>query len=74
MNFRELKYGTAIYDECNRKLAYSREAAKSGITQVICSRIAMAAPGMCKDVNKRCLIKLFVFRKLEIRNISFKAV
>lgn len=43
---RELKYGTPIFDVNNKKLGYSKEAAKSGIAQVTFSRIAMAAPGM----------------------------
>lgn len=38
--------GTTIYDENNNKLGNSTKAAESGITKVIFSRIAMAAPGM----------------------------
>ncbi|KRT80200.1 hypothetical protein AMK59_8391, partial [Oryctes borbonicus] len=46
MRSQELKDGTPIYDEDNNKLGLSKRAAQEGISQVILSRIGMAAPGM----------------------------
>ncbi|RZC34904.1 sideroflexin-3 [Asbolus verrucosus] len=46
MRAQELKNGTPVYDECNNKLGYSKNAAQAGISQVIFSRIFMATPGM----------------------------
>ncbi|KAF2884511.1 hypothetical protein ILUMI_21656 [Ignelater luminosus] len=46
MRSQELKIGTPVYDENNNKLGISKVAAQYGISQVILSRIAMAAPGM----------------------------
>lgn len=48
LSFRELKYGTPVFDANGNKLGYSRIAAQYGISQVILSRMAMALPGMGK--------------------------
>ncbi|XP_019411689.1 PREDICTED: sideroflexin-2 [Crocodylus porosus] len=46
MRQQELISGIAVTDENNNELGLSRRAAAKGITQVVISRIAMAAPGM----------------------------
>ncbi|XP_017770198.1 PREDICTED: sideroflexin-1, partial [Nicrophorus vespilloides] len=46
MRAQELRDGTPIYDQNDNRLGNSKAAAQSGIKQVICSRIAMATPGM----------------------------
>ena len=43
---RELKVGIPITDEQGARLGESAHAAKQAITQVVISRILMAAPGM----------------------------
>lgn len=53
--FRELKYGTPVFDANGNKLGYSRVAAQYGISQVILSRMAMALPGMGKWKSHRRL-------------------
>lgn len=44
--FRELKVGIPVTDENGTRLGESTNAAKQAITQVVISRILMAAPGM----------------------------
>lgn len=46
MRQQEILNGIAVTDENDNKLGHSRKAAIKGISQVIVSRIAMAAPGM----------------------------
>lgn len=46
MRQQELLNGIAVTDENGNKLGYSKKAAVKGITQVVISRITMAAPGM----------------------------
>ncbi|CAM5130250.1 unnamed protein product [Eretmochelys imbricata] len=46
MRQQELINGIMVTDEKDRELGYSRVAAAKGITQVVVSRIVMAAPGM----------------------------
>lgn len=46
MRQQELINGIAVTDENDNKLGHSRKAAIKGISQVVMSRIAMAAPGM----------------------------
>ncbi|XP_041125079.1 sideroflexin-2-like isoform X1 [Polyodon spathula] len=46
MRQQEILNGIAVVDENDNKLGYSRRAAVKGITQVVVSRITMAAPGM----------------------------
>jgi len=46
MRAQELKEGIPVQDEKNHKLGNSKTAARQGISQVIFSRVLMAAPGM----------------------------
>uniref|UniRef100_A0A3B3SS65 Sidoreflexin n=1 Tax=Paramormyrops kingsleyae TaxID=1676925 RepID=A0A3B3SS65_9TELE len=46
MRQQEILNGIAVTDENGNKLGHSRNAAIKGITQVVISRITMAAPGM----------------------------
>ncbi|XP_028844719.1 sideroflexin-2 isoform X3 [Denticeps clupeoides] len=46
MRQQEILNGIVVTDENGNKLGHSRKAAVTGITQVIISRITMAAPGM----------------------------
>uniref|UniRef100_A0A8C4SMB0 Sidoreflexin n=1 Tax=Erpetoichthys calabaricus TaxID=27687 RepID=A0A8C4SMB0_ERPCA len=46
MRQRELKFGIPITDENDNRLGESSKAAQQAITQVVVSRILMAAPGM----------------------------
>uniref|UniRef100_A0AAY5KA24 Sidoreflexin n=1 Tax=Esox lucius TaxID=8010 RepID=A0AAY5KA24_ESOLU len=48
MRQRELKYGIPVTDENGNRLGESVNAAKSGIVQVVVSRIGMAVPAMGK--------------------------
>lgn len=43
---REITDGIMMYDENDNELVKSKSAAYKGITQVVTSRITMAAPGM----------------------------
>ena len=43
---RELIDGIVVFDENNNPVGKSKKAAAKGITQVVISRITMAAPGM----------------------------
>jgi len=53
----ELTDGVAVFDENGNKVTESRMAAVKGISQVVLSRIVMAAPGM--------IILPFIMQKLE---------
>jgi hypothetical protein len=44
----ELINGIKVYDSEGEELGLSQRAARKGITQVVTSRVTMAAPGMCK--------------------------
>uniref|UniRef100_A0A3Q3ANV6 Sidoreflexin n=1 Tax=Kryptolebias marmoratus TaxID=37003 RepID=A0A3Q3ANV6_KRYMA len=46
MRQQEILNGIAVTDENGNKLGHSKKAATKGITQVVVSRITMAAPGM----------------------------
>ncbi|KAJ8404942.1 hypothetical protein AAFF_G00333290 [Aldrovandia affinis] len=46
MRQQEILGGIAVTDENGNKLGHSRRAAAKGITQVVVSRVTMAAPGM----------------------------
>ncbi|XP_078499790.1 sideroflexin-2 isoform X2 [Lissotriton helveticus] len=46
MRQQEILNGIMVTDENDNKLGYSKKAAVKGITQVVISRVAMAAPGM----------------------------
>lgn len=52
--FRELKHGIPITDENDNRLGESSKAAQQAISQVVVSRILMAAPGMGMDVMLLC--------------------
>jgi len=43
---RELANGVMMFDEAGNEMVTSKAAAAKGITQVVTSRIVMAAPGM----------------------------
>ncbi|XP_036341755.1 sideroflexin-1-3-like [Rhagoletis pomonella] len=65
MRLQELKNGVTLLDEKNNELGVSKKAAAAGITAVVASRIAMAAPGMVltplliSSLEKRGLLKRF---------------
>uniref|UniRef100_W8BC15 Sidoreflexin n=1 Tax=Ceratitis capitata TaxID=7213 RepID=W8BC15_CERCA len=65
MRMQELKNGVTLLDEKNNELGVSKKAAAVGITAVVASRIAMAAPGMVltplliQSLEKRGLLKRF---------------
>ena len=46
--FSELINGIKVYNKDGEELGLSQRAAVKGITQVVTSRITMAAPGMSK--------------------------
>ncbi len=49
--FRELSHGIPVFTEDGERVGESVTAAKKGITQVVISRIVMAAPGMGKGTS-----------------------
>uniref|UniRef100_A0A3P9IRW9 Sidoreflexin n=1 Tax=Oryzias latipes TaxID=8090 RepID=A0A3P9IRW9_ORYLA len=51
MRQQEILNGIAVTDENGNKLGHSKKAAVKGITQVIISRITMAAPGMSMSLG-----------------------
>lgn len=53
---RELKFGIPVTDENGNRLGDSSKAAQQAITQVVISRILMAAPGMGMDKSCAVLI------------------
>ena len=53
-SFRELIDGIVLFDENKNPVGKSKKAAAKGITQVVISRITMAAPGMSKLINLYC--------------------
>lgn len=57
MRSGELKNGTPIFDINGNRLGQSKVAAREGISQVVLSRVAMAAPGMGKRYHKISLAK-----------------
>ncbi|XP_018786648.1 PREDICTED: sideroflexin-1 [Bactrocera latifrons] len=65
MRMQELKNGVTLLDEMNNELGVSKKAAAVGITAVVASRIAMAAPGMVltplliQSLEKRGFLKRF---------------
>ena len=52
----ELSDGIAVYDENGEFIGNSKRAAVKAITQVVTSRITIAAPGMCKLYAFVCII------------------
>eukprot|EP00072_Mus_musculus_P061720 XP_011242675.1 PREDICTED: sideroflexin-1 isoform X2 [Mus musculus] len=67
MRQRELKVGIPVTDENGTRLGESTNAAKQAITQVVISRILMAAPGMAippfimNTLEKKAFLKLPCF-------------
>ncbi|KAI7692755.1 hypothetical protein SSS_08508 [Sarcoptes scabiei] len=61
MRSSELSNGIAIEDENGEKIGYSKKMAKEAISQVVLSRILMAAPGM--------IIPPIVMDRLEKRGV-----
>nr|XP_058916578.1 sideroflexin-1 isoform X2 [Kogia breviceps] len=59
MRQRELKVGIPVTDENGNRLGESANAAKQAITQVVVSRILMAAPGMDEENRKLRLREVF---------------
>ncbi|KAB0343203.1 hypothetical protein FD754_020129 [Muntiacus muntjak] len=65
MRQRELKVGIPVTDENGNRLGESANAAKQAITQVVVSRILMAAPGMAippfimNTLEKKAFLKRF---------------
>jgi hypothetical protein len=47
----ELINGIKVFDKDGEELGFSKRAATKGITQVVTSRVTMAAPGMRKYIN-----------------------
>ena len=79
---REIIDGIVVFDENDNPVGKSKKAAVKGITQVVVSRVAMAAPGMSEFrarqikivVNsilfcrKRPCISRTFFHKIEAKN------
>uniref|UniRef100_A0A2I3T1E5 Sideroflexin 2 n=1 Tax=Pan troglodytes TaxID=9598 RepID=A0A2I3T1E5_PANTR len=61
MRQQELIKGICVKDRNENEIGHSRRAAAIGITQVVISRITMAAPGMSKMGNTMWICLLFVF-------------
>lgn len=55
---REIIDGIVVFDENDNPLGKSKKAAVKGITQVVISRVAMAAPGMsefrARQIKNNC--------------------
>ena len=49
---REIIDGIVVFDENNNPVGKSKKAAVKGITQVVISRVTMAAPGMSELLEK----------------------
>ncbi|XP_073211866.1 sideroflexin-1 isoform X1 [Lepidochelys kempii] len=64
MRQRELKFGIPVTDENGNRLGESAKAAQQAITQVVISRILMAAPGMAippfimNSLEKKAFLKI----------------
>nr|XP_012788893.1 unnamed protein product [Sorex araneus] len=65
MRQREIKVGIPVTDENGQRLGESANAARSAITQVVVSRILMAAPGMGEPpvVNQLVIQKPFSLQR-----------
>ncbi|CRK89501.1 CLUMA_CG003281, isoform A [Clunio marinus] len=75
MRQNELKNGIDIEDENGNLLGKSRLAAASGITQVVISRIVMAAPGMIVlPVIMERLERREWFRRLNVLHAPFQTI
>lgn len=73
MRQRELKVGIPVTDENGNRLGESAHAAKQAITQVVVSRILMAAPGMAippfimNTLEKKAFLKRFPWMSAPIQ-------
>ncbi|ELW47998.1 Sideroflexin-1 [Tupaia chinensis] len=73
MRQRELKVGIPVTDESGNRLGESTNAAKQAITQVVVSRILMAAPGMAippfimNTLEKKAFLKRFPWMSAPIQ-------
>uniref|UniRef100_A0A8C8AB14 Sideroflexin-1 n=2 Tax=Otus sunia TaxID=257818 RepID=A0A8C8AB14_9STRI len=73
MRQRELKFGIPVTDENGNRLGESTKAAQQAITQVVISRILMAAPGMAippfimNTLEKRAFLKRFPWMSAPIQ-------
>ncbi|CAH2277141.1 sideroflexin-1 [Pelobates cultripes] len=70
---RELKYGIPVTDDNGNRIGESPNAAKQAITQVVISRILMAAPGMAippfimNTLEKKAFLKRFPWMSAPIQ-------
>ncbi|XP_063784120.1 sideroflexin-1 isoform X2 [Pseudophryne corroboree] len=73
MRQRELKHGIPITDENGNRIGESANAAKQAISQVVVSRILMAAPGMAippfimNSLEKKAFLKRFPWMSAPIQ-------
>eukprot|EP00066_Takifugu_rubripes_P019750 XP_011609016.1 PREDICTED: sideroflexin-1 isoform X1 [Takifugu rubripes] len=73
MRQRELKHGIPITDENDNRLGESSKAAQQAISQVVVSRILMAAPGMAippflmNHLEKKAFLKKFPWMSAPIQ-------
>lgn len=75
MRQNELKSGIEVEDENGNVVGKSRLAAASGITQVVVSRIAMAAPGMIVlPVIMERLERFNWFKRISILHAPFQVM
>lgn len=75
MRQNELKYGIDVEDENGNVVGKSRLAAVSGITQVVASRITMAAPGMIiLPVIMERLERRDWFKRLSVLHAPFQVM
>uniref|UniRef100_A0A3B3I789 Sidoreflexin n=1 Tax=Oryzias latipes TaxID=8090 RepID=A0A3B3I789_ORYLA len=71
MRQQEILNGIAVTDENGNKLGHSNKAAVKGITQVVISRITMAAPGMSIKHYKSHVPKTYFMDKNIVGLCSF---
>ncbi|XP_071946954.1 sideroflexin-2-like [Antedon mediterranea] len=75
MRQKELINGIEVYDENGKELGKSKKAAQKGISQVVISRITMAAPGMCiLPVIMERLLKYNWFRSVPLLHAPFQVL
>ncbi|XP_022080699.1 sideroflexin-2-like [Acanthaster planci] len=75
MRQKEIVSGIVVCDEKGRELGKSKKAARKGITQVVTSRIIMAAPGMCVlPVIMERLLRYPWFRRVSVLHGPFQVM
>lgn len=75
MRQNELKFGIEVEDEKGNIVGKSRLAAATGITQVVASRITMAAPGMViLPVIMERLERKNWFKRLSVLHAPFQVM